>query len=213
MLCVPPSFLQTLKHTLLINLLGFRWPFHPNSKAHALNKAHALPVRLVSPHGFKTRFGESFCGFSSSPSQFFSPSSAVPVGPLPFPFLHVFSFLSTLQLYSHISVQGGVICKGGLDGSFFTRGGLLQLGLLPALRERKNHLFFLSMYLYLFLNVVSCVLMLSEFNIGYKVFLRVALWKNMLRFRLKGKLTPIFIGPFEILQRIRPVAYKVDLSP
>jgi len=122
-----------------------------------------------------------------------------------------FSFHSS-TLFSH-KCSGGVICKGGLDGSFFTRGGLLQLGLLPALRERKNHLFFLSMYLYLFLNVVSCVLMLSEFNIGYKVFLKVALWKNMLRFRLKGKLTPIFIGPFEILQRIRPVAYKVDLSP
>jgi len=28
---------------------------------------------------------------------------------------------------------------------------------------------------------------------------------------LKGKLTPHFIGPFKILQRVGPVAYKVDL--
>jgi hypothetical protein len=30
---------------------------------------------------------------------------------------------------------------------------------------------------------------------------------------LKGKLTPRFIGPFKILQRAGPVAYKVDLPP
>jgi len=35
----------------------------------------------------------------------------------------------------------------------------------------------------------------------------------MLRFGLKGKLTPRFIGPFKILQRAGPVAYKVDLPP
>jgi hypothetical protein len=45
------------------------------------------------------------------------------------------------------------------------------------------------------------------------VFLKVAPWKNMLRFGLKGKLTPRFIGPFRILQRVGPVAYKVDLPP
>jgi len=45
------------------------------------------------------------------------------------------------------------------------------------------------------------------------VFLKVAPWKNMLRFGLKGKLTPRFIGPFKILQRVGPIAYKVDLPP
>jgi hypothetical protein len=38
-----------------------------------------------------------------------------------------------------------------------------------------------------------------ECNVGDKVFLKVAQWKNMLRFELKGKLTPRFIRPFEIL--------------
>jgi len=45
------------------------------------------------------------------------------------------------------------------------------------------------------------------------VFLKVASWKNMLRFGLKGKLTPRFIEPFKILQRVGPIAYKVDFPP
>ena len=45
------------------------------------------------------------------------------------------------------------------------------------------------------------------------MLLKVAPWKNMLRFGLKGKLTPRFIGPFKILQRVGPIAYKVDLPP
>ncbi|KAL9400738.1 hypothetical protein Peur_004587 [Populus x canadensis] len=52
-----------------------------------------------------------------------------------------------------------------------------------------------------------------EFSTGDQVFLKVAPWKNLLRFGLKGKLTPRFIGPFKILQRVGPVAYKVELPP
>jgi hypothetical protein len=52
-----------------------------------------------------------------------------------------------------------------------------------------------------------------EFSTGDQVFLKVGPWKNMLRFGLKGKLTPRFIEPFRILQRVGPVAYKVDLPP
>ena len=52
-----------------------------------------------------------------------------------------------------------------------------------------------------------------KLSTGDQVFLKVDPWKNMLRFGLKGKLTPRFIGPFKILQRVGPVAYKVDLPP
>jgi hypothetical protein len=51
-----------------------------------------------------------------------------------------------------------------------------------------------------------------EFSMGDQVFLKVAPWQNMLRFGLKGKLTPRFIEPFKILQRVGTVAYKVDLT-
>ena len=52
-----------------------------------------------------------------------------------------------------------------------------------------------------------------EFSAGDQVFLKVAPWKNILWFGLKGKLTPRVIRPFKILQRVGPIAYKVDLPP
>ena len=48
---------------------------------------------------------------------------------------------------------------------------------------------------------------------GDPVFLKVAPMKGVLRFGRKGKLSPRFIGPFEILERIALVAYKLALPP
>jgi hypothetical protein len=50
-----------------------------------------------------------------------------------------------------------------------------------------------------------------EFSPRDKVFLKVASWKHMLRFGMKGKLAPMYIKPFEILRCIRTVAYKINL--
>ena len=41
-----------------------------------------------------------------------------------------------------------------------------------------------------------------EFDVGDKVFLKVAPMKSVMRFEKKGKLSPRFVGPFEILERI-----------
>ncbi|KAA0048435.1 pol protein [Cucumis melo var. makuwa] len=52
-----------------------------------------------------------------------------------------------------------------------------------------------------------------EFNVGNKVFLKVAPMKGVLRFERRGKLSPHFVGPFEILERIDLVAYRLALPP
>ncbi|WMV29888.1 hypothetical protein MTR67_023273 [Solanum verrucosum] len=52
-----------------------------------------------------------------------------------------------------------------------------------------------------------------EFKVRYKVFLKVSPWKKIMRFGQKGKLSPRFIRPYEILERVGPVAYKLALPP
>ena len=52
-----------------------------------------------------------------------------------------------------------------------------------------------------------------EFSVGEHVFLRVSPMKGILRFGKKGKLSPRFIGPFEILEKIGQVAYRLALPP
>ncbi|GJQ97908.1 putative reverse transcriptase domain-containing protein [Tanacetum coccineum] len=50
-----------------------------------------------------------------------------------------------------------------------------------------------------------------EFSVGNYVLLKVSPWKGVVRFGKKGKLAPIFVGPFEIIEKVGPVAYRLDL--
>ena len=44
------------------------------------------------------------------------------------------------------------------------------------------------------------------------MFLRVSPTRRLKRFGKKGKISPTFVGPHEILERIREVAYFLDID-
>ena len=52
-----------------------------------------------------------------------------------------------------------------------------------------------------------------EFEVGDHVFLKVMPKRGVVGFGKCGKLSPRFIGPFEILERIGTVAYRLALPP
>ncbi|XP_057990576.1 uncharacterized protein LOC131172957 [Hevea brasiliensis] len=52
-----------------------------------------------------------------------------------------------------------------------------------------------------------------EFIVDNYVFLKVSPIKGVMKFKKKGKLTPRYIGPFEITDRVRIVAYQFELPP
>ncbi|GJU06733.1 putative reverse transcriptase domain-containing protein [Tanacetum coccineum] len=52
---------------------------------------------------------------------------------------------------------------------------------------------------------------LLEFEVGDQVMLKVSPWKGVIHFGKKGKLALRYVGPFEILERIVLVAYRLRL--
>ena len=52
-----------------------------------------------------------------------------------------------------------------------------------------------------------------RYKIGEKVLLKVSPWKKVMRFGKKGKLSPRFIGPYEVIEKVGLVAYRLALPP
>jgi hypothetical protein len=50
-----------------------------------------------------------------------------------------------------------------------------------------------------------------EFMVGDYVYLKVSPLRGTIRFHVKGKLAPRYVGPYRIYQRISKLAYKLEL--
>ena len=48
---------------------------------------------------------------------------------------------------------------------------------------------------------------------GDHVFINVSSMKNVMRFGKKGKLSPKYVGPFEVLEKVSTLAYRVASPP
>jgi hypothetical protein len=52
-----------------------------------------------------------------------------------------------------------------------------------------------------------------SFEVGDFVYLKVSSMRGLRHFKVRGKLAPRFIGPFEILEKRGEVAYQLELPP
>jgi len=50
-----------------------------------------------------------------------------------------------------------------------------------------------------------------EFQVGDKAFLKVSPTRGVKKFGVRGKLSPRNIGPYEIIEKLNPIAYRQDL--
>jgi len=50
-----------------------------------------------------------------------------------------------------------------------------------------------------------------EFNVGDKIFLKVSPTKCIKGFGVQAKLRPRYIGPYKIIKKLNPTAYRLDL--
>ncbi|KAL4037249.1 hypothetical protein IC575_000837 [Cucumis melo] len=50
-----------------------------------------------------------------------------------------------------------------------------------------------------------------EFQVGDQVFLKLSPWRGVILFGRKGKLSPRYIGPYQITERVGPAAYRLEL--
>ncbi|GKC46647.1 putative reverse transcriptase domain-containing protein [Tanacetum coccineum] len=58
---------------------------------------------------------------------------------------------------------------------------------------------------------VSIICDHDDFQVSDRVMLKVSPWKGVVHFGKRGKLNPRYVGPFRVIERVRMVAYKLEL--
>nr|GFB72735.1 putative reverse transcriptase domain-containing protein [Tanacetum cinerariifolium] len=58
---------------------------------------------------------------------------------------------------------------------------------------------------------IKCAPFEALYGLGDRVLLKVSPWKGVVRFGKKGKLAQRYVGPFEIVERVGQVAYRLKL--
>jgi len=119
-----------------------------------------MRVRLLLPHDFRQDLGKVLVVFFSSFLFFVLLLFVFPTGPLFFSSLYVFLFSFHFSTLLSLKNLMRVTWKEWFGWKFCKRGAATRV-MLSVLRERKSHLFFLSLHLYSFLNEVGCVGMLN----------------------------------------------------
>ena len=52
-----------------------------------------------------------------------------------------------------------------------------------------------------------------EYVVREKVFLKISLWKGVVHFGKHGKLSPRYVGPYEVIEKLGPIVYRQALPP
>ncbi|KAA3484859.1 Integrase, catalytic core [Gossypium australe] len=92
----------------------------------------------------------------------------------------------------------GSKCRTPLYKSKLSERNLVETELIRETKEKKSY--------------VDLKRKGIEFQTGDQLFLKFSSWKNILRFGKKGKLSPGFIGPYEIRERVSPLQLNFSYS-
>ncbi|XP_050227663.1 uncharacterized protein LOC126677201 [Mercurialis annua] len=167
---------------------------------------HGIPVSIVSDRGsvFTSRFWESLQEAMGTRWDVYLPSVE---------FSYNNSYHSSIEMAPYEALYGrkcrSPICWKEVGETKLTGAEIIQITSekVPLIKQRLETAFSRQK------SYADSKRKEIEFQVGDYVFLKVSPMKGVFRFGKRGKLSPRYVGPYEIIDRIGAVAYKLDLPP